>query len=60
MLGKFVISSVLSCRNKNLKQQTSVIALGRTTVTPLRWTSATALEWTSVTAPFYRSFLFRK
>ena len=40
----FVISSVLSCHNKNLKQRTSV----------------TAFRWTSVTAPYYSSVLFRK
>ena len=44
MLGEFVISSVLSCHNKNLKQRTSV----------------TALRWTSVTALCYSSVLFRK
>ena len=44
MSDRCVISQVLSCHNKNLKQ----------------WASITALGWTSVTAPCYTSVLFRK
>ena len=52
MLGEFVISSVLSHHNKNLKWWTSVTAL--------RQTSVTSLGWTSITALCYSSVLFRK
>ena len=52
LLGEFVMSLVLSRRNKNLK--------GWTSVTALRWTVVTALGWTSVTALCYSSVLFRK
>ena len=50
--GECVISLILSRHNKNLKLETSIIAL--------RQASLTALGQTSVTAPCYRSVLFRK
>ena len=49
LLGKCVISSVLSHHNENLKQRTSVAALRETTATALGWTSVSA----PVTAQFY-------
>ena len=49
MSGECVISSVLSCHNKNLKRWTSP------------WTDCvTALGQINVTAPCYSSVLFRK
>ena len=53
MSGEFVISSVLSRFNKNLKWLTSIAALGRTNVIALRWMSVTVLEWTNDTAQCY-------
>ena len=52
-VGEFVIYSVLSHHNKNLRQLTDQhYTLG--------WTSVKALGQTSVTAQYYNSVLFKK